>query len=314
MIGSGLRKYAQSQGLTVSNGVAYGLLRGYCTTLSDGANIKSMVIVTRFPDGNVRSNFQAKMDMMRKELGKDYRVQNLIVSEDRITVIFGDTIGTMKRIEAFIPWFLLQLEEAGASKADICSECGMQLVDGRWKLVAGTAIYVHESCGQKLREELQVEVEEQRKEGSYLTGAVGALLGAAVGSVAWALVMLLGYISSLLGLLIGFFAEGGYRILRGKKGPLKIVILLLAVVIGVALGHIACLVVSVFREFKEYGYILSAKEVCEVIVEAMQYDPEVRASVIKDMAMGLFFAALGVIGLISRTKEEVSVPKFIDLN
>ena len=36
MIGSGLKKLAQENGMTVSNGVAYGSLQGYAATLSQG--------------------------------------------------------------------------------------------------------------------------------------------------------------------------------------------------------------------------------------------------------------------------------------
>lgn len=48
MIGSGLKKLAKENGLRVSNGVAYGSLRGYAATLSEGSGFKQIVISTKF--------------------------------------------------------------------------------------------------------------------------------------------------------------------------------------------------------------------------------------------------------------------------
>ena len=50
MIGSGFKKLAAENGMKVSNGVAYGSLRGYAATLTDGSNCKQIVISTKFAD------------------------------------------------------------------------------------------------------------------------------------------------------------------------------------------------------------------------------------------------------------------------
>ncbi len=313
MIGSGLRKFAEAEGLKVAQGVVYGFYRGFCVTMTDGAGIKTVVFSTRFPESNARYAFQEKMAQLSKEMQKEYRVASVNVYEDAIHVVFQDTVGTMKRIEAFMPWFAPMLEEAGATKGDVCTECGMQLVDGKWKLVNGIAIYVHEACGQKLSEDLRQGAEEVRKEGSYLSGAVGALVGATIGAVAWALLMIAGYVSSLIGLLIGILAEKGYNLARGKKGPGKIFILILAVIFGVLLGNFGSELIGLFQELAEYGYSLTFREGLDFLIQIIMEEPEVRAVIIKNVAMGLVFAALGVIGLIAKTKKEVSVPKCIDL-
>lgn len=314
MIGSGLRKLATENGMQVAHGVAYGMLHGYCATLSEGFGYKLMVLSTRFADATARYSFQESMGQAQKELQKEYGVQAMTVEEKSISVVFTDTIGTMKRIEAFLQWFFPRLEQSGASKGNICSECGMQLTDGKWKLVDGVAIYVHEACGQKLRDELQLATEEVRKDGSYLSGAVGAFLGATLGAAAWAGVMLLGYISSLLGLLIGFLAERGYSLLRGKRGPVKIVILLISVVFGVLLGNFVSEMIPLIREMKAYGLSATFGEAVDLMVLILKEDAEARGGVIKNVLLGLFFAALGVFGLIAKTKQEVSTPKYIELN
>lgn len=242
-------------------------------------------------------------------------MQHLYVSENRVQVIFHDTIGTMKKIEAFVEWFFPLLEQSGASKVNICSECGMELMAGKWKLVDGVARYVHEGCGQKLRASIQTHAEEKVREGNYLSGAIGALLGAAVGAVAWAALMLFGYISSLIGLLTGFLAERGYTLFRGKNGKGKIAILILAVIIGVLLGYFAATVIEFINVVKdEMGIELSVNESIGMVLFSLQEDSEFRGAVIKDLLMGLLFAGLGIFGLIAKTKKEVSAPKYIELD
>ena len=69
-----------------------------------------------------------------------------------------------------------------------------------------------------------------------LSVLLGMAAGAALGAVVWAIVLSFGYIASLVGLLIGFLAEKGYSLCKGRQGKGKIAILILAVVFGVVLG------------------------------------------------------------------------------
>ncbi|MBE6926941.1 MAG: hypothetical protein E7467_00385 [Ruminococcaceae bacterium] len=306
MIGKGLRDLAQQYGMKTGHGIAYGTMNGYCATLSEGAGFKQIVFATRFADATKR---YALMEEMQKiPMQKEYRVSQFAVQEDRISVVFTDTIGTMKRIEAFVSWFLPKLSEFGASKIDTCCHCGMLLDKGCWKLVDGVALYVHEACGRKLQEELAIQGENKKADGSYLSGAAGALLGAIGGSIVWALLIVVGYITSIVGFLIGFLAEKGYGLLKGKNGKGKLVILILAVIIGVLLGNFAGTVIDVMKEID-----LTVGESIDFVIDAIRVDAEVRSAMIKDVILGLLFAGLGVVSLLINTKREVASPKCIDL-
>ena len=50
MIGSGLKKLAEENGMTVAHGVAYGNLGGFSATFSEGAGWKRIDFATRFLD------------------------------------------------------------------------------------------------------------------------------------------------------------------------------------------------------------------------------------------------------------------------
>jgi hypothetical protein len=65
---------------------------------------------------------------------------------------------------------------------------------------------------------------EIQPEGSYIRGLVGALVGATIGAAAWCLVMQLGIIASLVGFAIGWLAEKGYSLCKGRLGKGKTVV------------------------------------------------------------------------------------------
>ena len=220
MIGSGLKKLAVENGMTVARGVAYGNLHGYAATLSEGNGYKQIVLTTCFGDPEKLQTLQTQIN--QQNISREFRVANLSFAPNGVSVVFRDNPGTMKKIQAFIDWFFPLLDQAGASGWDICTECGNQITGGCWKLIDGIAFHLHESCADRVVRGLNEE-EQQRKDedtGSYLSGAVGALIGALIGAIVWAIVLNFGYVASIVGLLIGFLAEKGY--IAGRMPPIVV--------------------------------------------------------------------------------------------
>lgn len=311
MIGGALKRFAQQQGMTVDSGVAYGSLMGYATTLSEGKGYKRIDIVTRFPQLGQQEALQAAVNAVN--VSREYRVQTLAIDTGVLTVIFQDTIGTMKKLEAFVDWFYPLLAHHGATRYNICPECGAEAADGKWCLVGGIAYRFHETCADKVEQSI-AEENTQRKEadkGSYVTGALGAFLGAALGAVVWALVLSAGYVASLVGLLIGWLADKGYDLCKGRQTKGKVVILILAVVFGVALGTIgpdAVYLAQMIGAGELPGFTYG--DIPAMIVEVLRVDAEYSAAVMSNMGMGLLFAALGVVALLRNAGKAVSGVKF----
>lgn len=129
MIGSGLKKLAQENGMKVAKGVAYGSLQGFAATMSEGAGFKQIVFTTKFAD-------PAQQDALLKVMNEanvsaTYRVQSLNIAADGVQVVFLDNPGTMKKIHAFLDWFIPLLRQAGATAANICTECGCDITAGQ---------------------------------------------------------------------------------------------------------------------------------------------------------------------------------------
>jgi len=135
----------------------------------------------------------------------------------------------------------------------------------------------------------------QEKKGNLLLGLVGAILGALVGAIPWAIVSYFGWFVAWLGFLIGFCAAKGYDLLGGRQGKVKAFIIIVATIIGVAFGQIASDVIAIWQMIARgelpglaYGqipklYITLIKEVPEFLIET-----------IKNFAIGLVFAGLGM--------------------
>lgn len=315
MIGSGLKKLANENGMKVSHGVAYGSLRGYDATLSEGANYKQIVFSTVISDPAKKMQL---MDLVNgTDLKKPFRVQELNIGPRIISVVFLDTVGTMKKIRAFLDWFIPQLQQSGATPHGVCTECGCAVDSGRWVLVNGTAHHMHDACADKVSRGIEADNTQRAEEdtGSYALGLLGALIGAALGAVVWAIVLNLGYVAALVGLLIGWLADKGYDLLHGKQGKGKVVILVIAVIFGVLLGTFGADAFTLFTMINGGelpGFAMG--DIPAIILALLLDDAEYRGAMTSNILMGLLFAALGVFALLRKTGKDVSGTKFTNLS
>lgn len=314
MVGSGLKKYASENGMKVAQGVAYGNLQGFAATMMEGSNIKILTIATRFSSEEQKDQLIQAVNTV--DISRTYRVQKLEFGLRTVHIVFTDTVGTMKKIRAFVDWFMPLLSQYGAAQGNVCSECGMEITSGRWVLVNGIAYHMHDACAQKVSREISDENTRQQEEatGSYLTGTIGALIGALVGAILWAVVLNMGYVASLVGFVIGWLAEKGYNLLRGKQGKAKVAILILAVIVGVLVGNFAA------DAFTLLGMISSGElpgygvaDIPGLLMMLLVADAGYFRATLGNMAVGLLFAGLGVFTLLRKTSMNVAGQKYIVL-
>lgn len=314
MLGSALKKLAAENGMTLAQGVAYGTLRGYCTTLSEGAGYKQIAIATRFPEQGKQDELMGYVN--RHNVRKEYRVQNIGFTDNGILIIFQDNPGTMKKLLAFIDWFWPLLPQYGATGPDICPECGMPVENGRWILRDGmVAFCLHEACAQKLERALEATLEERKQpgNGSYWLGALGAFLGATLGAVVWGIVLYIGYVASLIGLLIGWLSNKGYDLCKGRPGKGKVAILVLAIIFGVLLGTLLPDIVYLAQGISAGEFDLTYLQIPGTLLGLLILEPDYLMGTLQNGGMGLLFAFLGVYALLRKTGKEVKSPTITNL-
>lgn len=128
---------------------------------------------------------------------------------------------------------------------------------------------------------------ENRKE-RFLLGAIGALVGCIIGAVCIVLLGQFGYIASICGVVMGFCALNGYRILSGGMSLKGIIVSVVFMIIMVFLSNMISYGLAVAEVF-EVDMITGTFAVPELIkegaIEAGMY--------YKDLGMLYLFTALG---------------------
>lgn len=316
MVGAGLKKYAKENNLKCDGGFIYGEKQGYAISMNEDAGIKRLFIHTSFPDAQQKSAFETMLG--NADLFTQYRVQNTLIQDKYVCFIFTDKIGTMDIIVSFIEWLLPQLPQYGAAGADICNHCGSAMYgQGKWCVVDGIVYHMHESCLRSVAEKIRASdtAAKEAAGGSYVTGLLGALIGGLLGAVVWGFILSYGWLAAPVGLLIGFLAEKGYTLLKGKAGKGKIIILIAIVILSVAVGTILGEYLGLAKELKEDFRDISSR--FDFIKLMWQELPEFRSAVADDLVknglLGLLFAGLGTFGILRKANAEVSDTKIKEL-
>jgi hypothetical protein len=299
--------------MKVAKGVAYGNLQGFAATMSEGSGYKQIIFSTKFTDFAQQEQLLNAVNQVN--IQRTYRVQSLNVAPNGIRVVFMDNPGTMKKINEFLTWFIPLLRQYGATPVNICTECGCDVSNGRWLMVDGVAYHMHDACAEKTKREIvgAEQVEKEQRTGSYTMGILGAFIGAAIGAIVWALVLNMGYVASLVGLLIGWLAEKGYTLLKGKQGKAKVAILILAIIFGVVLGTFAADFITLAGMINGGELVATYGDIPTIIIYLLSVDPEYLTGTLSNVGMGLLFAGLGVFALLKKTNAEVSDTKIVDL-
>lgn len=293
MVGSAIKKYAKEKNWQVKSGVAFGIYRGYMMSMQEGAGWKSISIAARLEnEAALQSAYELLND---KSFMKDYRISNSTVSPSAVNVVFIDNPGTMKKIIEFVDSFCDGLDSFGAKGANYCSSCGLELGGmGVPALMNDTVYLLHEGCMHRDDEQLNSAKEEIKKEGSAVTGTVGAFLGAIVGAIPWAIAYYFGWFVAWLGFLVGIAAKKGYELLNGKESRAKGIAVIIATIFGVIFAESAAIMVAVGVAWAQEGITFSIFDIAYSYFYALTTDSAILVDILIDTALGLVFAFLGI--------------------
>lgn len=289
MINAELRKLAEEYGMKVDQDVAYGILEGYAATFLDGTGCSRLMLTTRF-DSPAQKD--ALMDIVNlQDLKNDYGIRKLQIAKKVIHVAFRSGPDQIEKIRSFVAWFFPLLDQFGASRADICTQCREPIAeeDAHWVLRDGaTAFRMHTSCADELKETVKSQSKGNRvsASGSLGKGILGAFLGALLGAVLWLLLQLISFYTPIAGMAIGWLTVTGYGFLKGKESKLRTPIAAVAGVVGVGLGLFFS---SVAPMLKQYGL-----HSVQLFFQLFSGSQEYRGDFLGTFALGLLFLLLGI--------------------
>ncbi len=133
----------------------------------------------------------------------------------------------------------------------------------------------------------------------YITGILGGLIGGFIASVPWILMYVYGnMILSLLAIIIAIGVLKGYQICKGKiDNKLPVIIIIISLL---------CVTVSTLLIIP---LLLLGKEGLEVSFQNLQtlyaYD-QFMAAIMKDFAVSVIFTVLGISGVVANVKKQIS--------
>ena len=136
---------------------------------------------------------------------------------------------------------------------------------------------------------------------NYLLGLLGALVGALVAAIPWAVVSSQGWFVAWLGYLIAILASKGYDLMKVKTNTKKLWCVLAAVVIGVFAGQIMSDMIVIATD-EELGNMFS-----DVFSYYANNFGEYLSINIKNLALGYVFAALGSLSVFVNIKKETAL-------
>lgn len=293
MVGSTVKKYAKEKNWQIKNGVAFGIYLGYMMSMQEGSGWKSLSIAARLEDENaLHSVYELLNDANTM---KNYRISGSTVSPSAINVTFVDSIGSMKKIIAFVDFFAGALDSFGAKGADYCSSCGNELGGmGVPALMNDTVYFLHEGCLNRDDEQFVSAKEEIKKGGSAVSGTVGAFIGAIIGAIPWAVAYYFGWFVAWLGFLIGIAAKKGYELLNGKESRAKGFAIIVATVLGVIIAESAAIMVYLGIAWSQEGYTFGVSDVIYSYFYTLASNSEALLETVWDIVLGLVFAFLGI--------------------
>ena len=217
-----------------------------------------------------------------------------ILKKDSITISisFARAEDPAERFAERMDAFTGALRENGIAPADSCALTGAARPDSLCLAVMDGVLSYQPVCGAALKDrerQTQEKIEENRINGSYVSGLVGAVIGMLVGVALNVLgIVLTERIYALLFALVPLAAMFGYRLCFGKMSRGSIVIVILLSLLGVLLIPFAELS---YYLVKEYGFALS--EALGSAAAAMT-DPAFLSEISGELLQLLLFMALGI--------------------
>ncbi|MBQ1411152.1 MAG: hypothetical protein IIY94_07760 [Oscillospiraceae bacterium] len=209
------------------------------------------------------------------------------------TVTFGKEEREENAMRAYLDVLTSALRDAGVAPANTCAVSGAANPDSLCMMMNQAYFGFQPVNAAAVRQsgyEAQAKAEENENNGSYLTGAVGALLGALVGMAAnLLLIVLLNRVSAWLFALVPVASMFGYKTLRGKTNKLAVVIVLLACILMVPILEFSAASIELARQ-----YDLPFGEALGYVGERF-FEAEVLKEALPDMLRLLLFMGLGLL-------------------
>lgn len=271
----------------------WGNYKGYPLTLGCYGQDKNLTIFSAISLSDPFS--YSTLDAFFVEMEKEKKIASHKSTHGSITLTKTSYLGNFKieEVQSLLDEITDKYQQLGASPA--CFNCN-QIGEMGIARYNGIALPLCDTCFERIQSKINQNLEQHSTmKNNYLSGTIGAVLGALVGSVLWVIIGLVGYVASIAGLAIAFASAKGYTLFKGKVTRLTPWIIGLSTLFGLIIAQFVTLDLVFYREFKDS---ISLGDALSLTFHLPFLDPEITTEFIKDTLLGLVFAALGAFGTI----------------
>jgi hypothetical protein len=294
-----LKDLSERYNLTTRNLQAWGTIDSYWFQISVPPNVSQPLKITaavQLPDEAAANTIDSALAKLTPEIPaiSFARSGGVVTVSRKMPYPYGKL--KAQDVEAMLLRITVAFRQAGAAPA--CYHCNERSTDS-YAMVNGEAVKLCSQCAMEMEHSIVQKTDEFKEvPNNYLKGTLGAILGALVGSIAWVVIGLLGYIAAIGGIAISFCAAKGYTLLKGKITKPAVLIICLVSVVVMVLAEFVSYDIAIYNEAINAGYSAGIGEVSQLTFNLILYESEVTGEFVKNCLLGLLFLALGSYSII----------------
>lgn len=225
-----VKRWAKEMGFVRIGKTAFGLLGGYCFSLSTEWYECTLSVCGFFPNREV----QSRMGQMLHDPGvmRENGFSGVLFREDSISFQFQESRKGIRKMKEFLVWLIPALRKNGFSDTQVCCHCHLpfQGNEGEYVIRENRVLKVHENCLTQLRASSEL-----YREGRF-KGFLFSFLFAFLGSLPSLYLSVFGWNIPILAMITVFAAYKGYEMSRARRGTPAVWILLLSSFLGYLLS------------------------------------------------------------------------------
>ncbi|MCL1960116.1 MAG: hypothetical protein FWF68_11005 [Spirochaetes bacterium] len=299
MLWPGIKKLGKELGLKRTDSEVVGIIRNCFVKMYDGNQIKVLELYVPEIDDDDK-NFILK----NLESNKVKRYEWL---PNGVKIIFTEIIMpySIKKIKSLLDEFVKYFSNKYPAQRLQCQHCGQQN-ETEVYCINNVSLIICNDCYKQIEKNIQNEtIEQQKIQGNYLLGLLGAVLFSIPGILLTILFFVffnsLAAVSAVIYIILGI---KGYKKFKGKISPVGAVIVVIAGLIMVAVGVTVSYSVLILKEIKRIDigaliYILKMPEVQKVLIK----------NIVISYIVSSFYFAFQLNQMLKEWKEKKSIHK-----
>lgn len=277
MLGPLFRDIAAKNSLTVSEGMAYGLMAGCFITLSEDDSLRRISIYVGPQEAPAPGYAESMTVSCARQMCAaisaasgaeniyalhtgDGSIPALVLNHagSVVTVNFPADAAADDGISRFVTELLPNL--APLTRPQLCilcsGVCSGSAVPVR--LSADTTVPMHLPCCQRVSGAEPLSPEERTVQNRAIAGAAA---GALIGAIIWAFILRLPYLTWILGVLMGLLPTAAYVLLKGRKGRPRLVTILTCAACAVIAGTLGGTLMTAYAAWKSEMTLMTANDI-----------------------------------------------------